>query len=525
MAAISFSEKPFLRRLILGKSDSYILLTCFRNFDGGHGSPPLRVFGRTATLGRQIVVPPMSHSPVSSPRHMSPLVLHGALVAGLGGFLFGFDTAVISGAEQALQRLYSLNPFWLGFTVASALIGTILGSIVIEKPADLWGRRKTLFLLAVLFFVSAVGCAVANSWSVLVAARFLGGIAIGGASVVTPMYIAEISPGHLRGRLVAINQFNVVLGILASFVSNYLIARWLPGETSWRWMLGIEAVPAALFFFLLFGIVESPRWLVKAGRSAEASDTLARLGHAGVPAKLAEIEASLSGSSAQERLFQARYAWPIFLAWAIAMFNQLSGINAIMYYAPRIFEMAGAAEGSALLQSIAIGGTNLLFTMAGMALIDFVGRRKLIIWGSFGYIASLSTVAWAFAVYGASFDRTGSWIVLTSLLVFIASHAFSQGAVIWVFISEIFPNAVRAKGQALGSATHWVMAAAISWTFPMMAGWSGAWAFGFFALMMALQLLFAIKLMPETRGGSLEEIEARFGGRKLSAPLQTPVEP
>lgn len=452
--------------------------------------------------------------PASAP---SPLVFRAAIAAGLGGFSFGFDTAVISGAERALEQLYTLDPFWLGFTVASALIGTILGSVLMEKPADVWGRKKTLFLLAVLFFVSAVGCAVANSWLVLVGSRFVGGIAIGGASVVTPMYIAEISPSHLRGRLVAINQLNVVVGILASFVSNYLIARFLPGDNAWRWMLGMEGVPALLFFLMLFGIPESPRWLVKAGRPDEASDVLRRLGHGEVPAKIAEIQGSLSGGGAPDRLFQSRYLWPIFLAWAIAMFNQLSGINALMYYAPRIFEMAGAGQGSALLQSIAVGGTNLLFTLLGMALIDTVGRRTLIIWGSYGYIASLSAVAWCFAHYGGNFDQTGGVIVLVSLLAFQASHAFSQGAVIWVFISEIFPNAVRAKGQALGSFTHWVMAAVVSWTFPMMAGWSGAWAFGFFAAMMGLQLIFALKLMPETKGGTLEDIELR-----LSRPQSLP---
>ncbi len=251
---------------------------------------------------------------------------------------------MISGAEKALETLFHLNPFWLGFTVATALIGTIFGSVIIERPADLWGRKKTLFLLAILYFVSSVGCAVAPNWLTLVVSRFIGGIAIGGASVVAPMYIAEISPAHLRGRLVAVNQLNVVVGILLSFISNYLVAQFLPGPDAWRWMLGIVAVPSIAFFFLLFGIAESPRWLVKVGRMKEAADTLKRLGHADVEGKVRDIQNSLSGDLQQDRLFQSKYMWPLFLAFAIAMFNQLSGINALMYYAPRIFEMAGAAQ-------------------------------------------------------------------------------------------------------------------------------------------------------------------------------------
>jgi MFS transporter, SP family, xylose:H+ symportor len=446
--------------------------------------------------------------PSESTHAPSGLVYRAATIAALGGLLFGFDTAVISGAEKALQNLFHLSPLWLGFTVATALIGTIVGSIAIEGPADSWGRKKALFLLAVLYFVSSVGCAFAPSWLVFSLSRFVGGLAIGGASVVAPMYIAEISPAYLRGRLVALNQLNIVVGILLSFISNYLVANFLAGPDAWRWMLGVVAIPSALFFALLFGIVESPRWLVKSGRADEARDVLARLGHANPPAKAAEIQQSLAGDGAQDRLFQRRYFRPIFLAWAIAMFNQLSGINALMYYAPRIFEMIGAGENLALLQSILVGGTNLVFTLLGMSLIDWVGRRRLIIWGSFGYIASLSTVAWGFYHYNGHFDHIGSLTVVISILVFQASHSASQGAVIWVFISEIFPNAVRAKGQALGSATHWFMAAAISWTFPMMAEWSGAGAFAFFAVMMVVQLFFALKIMPETRGSHLEDVGA-----------------
>jgi MFS transporter, SP family, xylose:H+ symportor len=439
-----------------------------------------------------------------SPQKYPLLLFRGAAIAALGGFLFGFDTAVISGAERALQRAFDLSPLWLGFTVASALIGTIIGSMAIEKPADVWGRKRTLILLAVLYFVSSIGCALANSWVMLLMFRLLGGLAIGGSSVVAPMYIAEISPVHLRGRLVALNQLNIVLGILISFFSNYLISRFYTSPDSWRLMLGVVAIPATIFFASLFAIVESPRWLVKAGRPEKAELVLQQLGNRSSANTVDEIRRSLEGDGGQERLFQRRYFRPIFLAWAIAMFNQLSGINALMYYAPRIFEMTGSTERIALLQTVAVGGTNLVFTLIGMSLIDWVGRRRLIIWGSFGYLGSLLTIAWAFHHYGGNFDSVGSTTAVVSLLVFQASHAMSQGAVIWVFISEIFPNAVRAKGQALGSATHWFMAALISWTFPSIAAWSGASAFAFFAAMMGLQLLFAWKIMPETRLVSLE---------------------
>lgn len=440
----------------------------------------------------------------------NPLIIRSTIVAALGGFLFGFDTAVISGAVDALEQLFQLSPTGKGFLVSSALIGTIIGCLVIGKPVDKYGRKKTLFALAILYFVSAVWCALAHDWISLDIARFIGGLAIGASSVVVPMYVAEIAPAQIRGRLVAIAQLNIVVGILVSFISNYLVDRYLPGPNSWRFMLGIEALPAAAFFFLLFGIVESPRWLVKVGNSTAAANVFARLGHIDIPQKIADIQQTLTTDANRETLFQRRYLWPIFLAFAIAMFNQLSGINALMYYAPTIFKMAGSGQSSALLQSVGVGGINLLFTLVGMAVIDYVGRRKLIIWGSFGYIASLATVTWAFAHYGTQFDSTGGLVVLLSLLVFQASHAFSQGAVIWVFISEIFPNAVRAKGQAFGSSVHWIACAAIGQTFPMLAAKSGAWPFGFFAAMMFLQLLWALKIMPETKGIPLEEIESRY---------------
>jgi sugar porter (SP) family MFS transporter len=390
-----------------------------------------------------------------------------------------------------------------------------VGALSAGRPADRWGRRRTLFFIAGLYFASALGTALAWDWYSFLFFRFVGGIGVGGASVVSPMYIAEISPAQYRGRLVAVTQFNIVLGILLAFFSNYLIAGLDLGPAEWRWMFGVEAVPAGLFFLLLFLTPYSPRWLVMQGRIDEARKTLLRLGTdvASVEDQIREIESSidLEHHSLREPLFQTKYRKPILLAVAIAAFNQLSGINAVMYYAPYIFELAGAGTESALAQTVAVGGTNLIFTLAAMAVIDYFGRRKLMLVGSVGYIVSLSTAAWAFYAYGTQFDQTGSRIVLISLLLFIASHAFGQGAVIWVFISEIFPTRVRARGQALGSFTHWFMAALISWTFPVIADASGGHAFAFYAAMMVLQLLWVIYVMPETKGVPLERIQKELG--------------
>ena len=381
----------------------------------------------------------------------TPALIGSAIVAALGGFLFGFDTAVISGTTEALKTTFRLNENLLGFTVAIALIGTIIGSIFAGKPADIWGRKRALMVLAVLYFVGALGSALAWNWYSFLAFRLLGGLAVGGASVVSPLYIAEISPARFRGCLVAAQQLNIVLGILVAFLSNYLIAQMNLGAAEWRWMLGIQVVPSALFFFLLFPTPESPRWLMARSRVDEARAVLSKIGvdGSGIDEELADIQRSLDlGHHEQgDSLFQAKYQRPIFLAVAIAMFNQLSGINALMYDAPKIFEMAGAGKGSALLQSVAVGGTNLLFTMLAMTVIDHFGRRKLILIGTVGYLISLGATAWAFYTYGTEFTPTGSLVVLASLLMFIAAHAFGQGAVIWVFISEIFPNRVRAQGQ------------------------------------------------------------------------------
>lgn len=452
----------------------------------------------------------------AAPASLTPTLIGSAMVAALGGLLFGFDTVVISGTEQALKGVFRLSESALGFTVAIALIGTIFGSILSGRPSDVWGRKKALIVLAVLYFVTSLGTALAWDWYSFLAFRFFGGVAVGGASVVSPLYIAEISPARYRGRLVAIQQFNVVLGILLAFLSNYFIARMHLGATEWRWMLGILAAPSALFFLLLLPTPESPRWLIGRGRIDEARAVLARLGvdRGGVNQEVAEILASIDPAhhKAGESLFRRAYRTPVLLAVAIAAFNQLSGINAILYYAPRIFKMAGANVDSALLQAVAVGGTNLVFTMLAMTIIDHFGRRRLMLVGSVGYLISLSMTAWAFYTYGEEFTPTGKVVVLAGLMLFIASHAFSQGSVIWVFISEIFPNRVRAAGQALGSTTHWVMAAAISWTFPIIAAKTGGGnAFAFYAAMMFLQLLWALFVMPETKGVPLEEIQKELG--------------
>jgi sugar porter (SP) family MFS transporter len=442
-------------------------------------------------------------------------VIYSTIVAALGGLLFGFDTAVISGTTGWLENVFGLSSFWLGFTVASALIGTIIGAISIGKPSDKYGRRNILFAVAVLYFISALGSALAWDWYSFLFFRFIGGLGVGGASVVSPMYIAEISPAKYRGRLVAVTQFNIVLGILLAFFSNYIISELNLGAVEWRWMFGVEAVPAIAFFFLLFNNPLSPRWLIAKGRLNEAKLVLEKCGSDtdNIEEEIKEIKTSLDieHGSLQETLLCMKYIKPIMLAVAIAMFNQLSGINAILYYAPRIFKMAGAGSESALLQAVAVGGINLIMTMIALAVIDNFGRRKLMLVGSVGYILSLGSAAWAFYTYGAEFTEIGGTVVLISLLVFIASHAFGQGAVIWVFISEIFPNRVRARGQALGTFTHWFMAAVISLTFPMFADVSGGHTFAFYALCMIGQLLWVIYVMPETKGISLEQIQKKLG--------------
>ncbi len=458
------------------------------------------------------------------------ILYRSAIVAALGGLLFGFDTAVISGAEQTLEGLYQgtyeamasymnglgflgRTGFWHGCTTSSALIGTILGAWLASRPSDSIGRRKTLIGLAILYFISAVGSGFAWGWSSFIISRFIGGLAVGGSSVVGPIYIAEISPAKSRGRLVALMQFNIVFGILLAFLSNYIIGRMNLGAIEWRWMFGVEAFPALAFFLLLFGNPQSPRWLLTKGRSDEARQTLIALGDPNVNQEMQQIQESidLDHHTMNEPFLCRKYLKPILLAFFIAAFNQLSGINALLYYSKRIFEMAGASADIARLQSVIVGATNLVFTILAMAIIDHFGRKRLMLVGSIGYIVSLSAAAWAFQTESGS-------VVLYSFLLFIASHAFGQGAVIWVFISEIFPNRVRAKGQALGCFTHWIMCAGISWTFPMLVGkadapganQAGARVFAFYAGMMVLQLVWVLLMMPETKGVPLEEIQKKL---------------
>jgi sugar porter (SP) family MFS transporter len=451
------------------------------------------------------VVSPADAGSVDDAR-ATPAIIMSAAGAALGGLLFGFDTAVISGATNALQARFDLTEASLGFTVASALIGTVLGSLVAGVPSDRYGRKAVMLSVAIAYVLSSLGTALAQSWYVLIAFRFLGGVAIGAASVVTPIYIAEVSPARFRGRLVAMNQLNIVLGILIAFLSNYIIAQLLPAETAWRWMFGIVAVPSAVFLVVTLVLPESPRWLAGRGHRERALAVMARLGFINPSAELLRIEAADTREAAKgaPRLFQASHHLPVACAIAIAMFNQLSGINALLYYAPRIFELAGAGADTALLQSVAVGGTNLLFTALALFLIDRFGRKPLLFVGSIICAIALLVVGWQ--LERAVPDGT---LILVGLLAFIAAFAVSQGAVIWVFISEVFPSSVRGKGQALGSTTHWVMAAIITWLFPVVASAVGGWVFAFFGGMMLLQFLWVWKVMPETNGVALEDMDLR----------------
>lgn len=435
------------------------------------------------------------------PMSNSQKIFLWSISAALGGFLFGFDTAVISGAEQTLQKLWNSTPAEHGLTVSIALIGTVIGSLIGGIPADKYGRKKTLYLVAILYLVSALGSALAFDWYSFLVFRFIGGVGVGISSVVAPMYISEISPANNRGRLVALFQFNIVLGILISYLSNFLIAGTF--EEDWRWMLGVEAVPAVLFLISIFTIPESPRWLItKKNNVAAARPTLEVIAEGDVDVLVAQIQSAQTNvASSFGRLFSGSFTRPVTLAILIAMFNQLSGINAIIYYAPRVFEMAGLGTESALLSSAGIGLVNLISTMVGLTLIDKYGRKTLMFVGSLGLIAALALASEAF------FSQRTGIAVPVYLFMFIAFFAFSQGAVIWVFISEIFPNTVRAHGQALGSFTHWIMAAIIAYIFPYFAQTlGGGTTFAFFAFMMVLQLLFVVKMMPETKGKSLEEL-------------------
>jgi SP family arabinose:H+ symporter-like MFS transporter len=433
-------------------------------------------------------------------------LIKSTIVAALGGLLFGFDTAVISGTTAALTQNYQLSPKLLGITVASALWGTVIGSMLAGFPGEWIGRRDSLRLMAILYLISGLGCAAAWSWPSLVGFRFLGGLGIGGSSVLGPMYIAEIAPARLRGRLVGFFQFNVVFGILLAYLSNYLIGLRGFGATEWRWELGVTAIPAALFFITLFGIPRSPRWLAKKGRLAEARTVLQTIGEQNYEQQLQQIVESINieRQQAGEALFTRAHAFPILLAVSVAMFNQLSGINPILYYLNDIFAHAGFSKVSGSLQAVAVGSTNLVFTMVAMAVIDRIGRKTLLLIGSVGTAACLAGVATIF------FTARHESFLLWLLIGYIAFFAFSQGAVIWVYLSEVFPNNVRAKGQSLGSFTHWIMNALISGTFPLLAASSGGYPFVFFSLMMVVQFFVVLFVYPETKGVSLEEMQKRL---------------
>ena len=436
---------------------------------------------------------------------LNSTLLKSTVVAALGGLLFGFDTAVIAGATEALRVLYRLAPFWLGFTVASALVGTVIGSMLAGIPGDRYGRRASLRWMAVLYVVSALGCAFAWSWSALVFFRFIGGLGIGGSSVLGPMYIAEIAPAKWRGRLVGCFQFNVVFGILLAYFSNYVVGTFALGDAEWRWKLGVSAIPATLFFLMLLRIPESPRWLVKKGRTNEAGEVLRLTGEENSEQELKAIVESIDAEHVtSDALFTAKYRVPIFLAVTIGMFNQLSGINAILYYLNAIFEHAGFSKVSGDLQSVAVGATNLLFTVIAMSVIDKLGRKTMLLVGSVGTASCLAGVAAIFLM-----GRNENLLVWM-LVGYIAFFAFSQGAVIWVYISEVFPNRVRAKGQSLGSFSHWIINALISWTFPLMAASSGGYPFVVFSAMMVLQFFVVLLFYPETKGISLEEMQKKL---------------
>lgn len=434
-------------------------------------------------------------------------VVRISLIAALGGFLFGFETAVISGAEKTIQNLWNLSSGWQGFTVASSLIGTVIGSLIAGAPAQRYGRKKVLTVIALLYLLSAVGCALTPVWILFIIFRFIGGLAVGASSVVGPMYISEVSPAHVRGRLAASFQLMIVTGIFVAYLTNFLFINL--GENSWRWMLGIMVVPAALFAILLRSIPESPRWLVLNRRDEEAKAIFAKTGEPDAMGVI-QLEHQLEHYGLKEKLFVGNtYRKPIMYAVLLAMFNQLSGINAILYYAPRIFEMAGFSKADAYLQPVYIGGANLLFTLLAMTVIDKFGRKTLLLIGCVGLIVFLGLTAQAFSD-GGSLGKN----VLFYLLGYIAFFAFSQGAVIWVFISEIFPNSVRSQGGSLGSFTHWIMAAIISWTFPIIVEGSpngGFYSFVFYTFMMILAFLFIWRVMPETKGRSLEQIQKDLG--------------
>jgi sugar porter (SP) family MFS transporter len=436
---------------------------------------------------------------------MNTKILIWSITAALAGFLFGFDTVVISGADQKLQELWQSSDGFHGSVVmAMALWGTVIGAMFGGFPTNRLGRKNTLIWIGLFYFVSAVGSALVNDPYTFAFFRFLGGIGVGASTIAAPAYVSEIAPAKDRGGLVALYQFNIVLGILIAFLSNYLLRN--VGENAWRWMIGVEAFPALIYTLLVFTVPKSPRWLISKHRYEEARKVLEIINPEGdVDALMNEIKTESETHIKGETIFMKKYRFPLMLAFLIAFFNQFSGINAFLYYAPRIFEEAGLGESTALLSSIGIGVTNLLFTILGVYLIDRLGRKTLMYIGSIGYIISLGLVSAAF------FLNWGGLAVPIFLFLFIASHAIGQGAIIWVFISEIFPNNLRASGQSFGTSTHWVLAAIIPSLVPILFSTIGAGVvFLVFTIMMVFQLLFVIFMMPETKGISLEELSKKL---------------
>lgn len=431
-------------------------------------------------------------------------LLRCSAVGALGGLLFGFDTAVISGTTQQLSEVFHLSAVSLGIAVSMALWGTVAGCAASGVLGQKLGGRTALRVMAMLYITSALGCALARSWSTLLIFRFIGGLGIGGSSVLGPVYIAEVAPARWRGRLVGMFQINIVLGILAAYLSNYILSSLNLGPIEWRWELGIATFPAMLFLLLLYTIPQSPRWMAAHGRQDEALDELRKLGSPDPEAEMATIDASLESTERREDvpLFQRRFALPIFLAVSIGLFNQLAGVNAILYYATDIFRAAGFSRTSGNLQSVLIGLMNLVGTVIGMSLIDTVGRKTLLILGSIGTGSCLAGVAVVFL--SLAHPELLVWL----LMAFICFFAASQGAVIWVYIAEVFPTQVRSKGQSLGSGSHWIMNAIIAFAFPAVAQHSSSAPFLFFASMMLLQLMVVWKVFPETKGRTLEELQA-----------------
>jgi sugar porter (SP) family MFS transporter len=434
-------------------------------------------------------------------------VVKSTIVGALGGLLFGFDTAVISGTTSALTHTYHLSPALLGVTVSSALVGTVIGAMGAGIPGQKFGRRDSLRVMAIFYVLSAIGCALAWNWPALIVFRFIGGLGIGGSSVLGPMYIAEIAPPDWRGRLVGFFQVNIVVGILLAYISNAVIGSMHVGANDWRWMFGASGIPAVLFLITLFVIPRSPRWLVTQSNLSEALEVLRLTGVPQPKQELDEIVASvhLERSSSTDPLFSRQYKKPIIIAWTVGMFCQLSGINAILYYLNDIFALAGASRISGDLQAIAVGATNLVATLIAMSVIDKLGRKKLLLTGTVGLVICLTIISILFFTH----QHLG-WLVWL-LMAYIACFAVSQGAVLWVYISEVFPNRVRAKGQSLGSSAHWLTNAVISLIFPVMAKNSGAYPFIFFGVMMVLDFFIVLFYYPETSGISLEQMQHKLG--------------